>query len=40
MMISNDVKNILTNKMTILKDEHKNDICLVGPVTITGTIRG
>ena len=34
MMISNDVKNILTNKMTILKDEHKNDICLVGPVTL------
>ena len=33
-MISNDVKNILTNKMTILKDEHKNDICLVGPVTL------
>ena len=34
LMISNDVKNILTNKMTILKDEHKNDICLVGPVTL------
>ena len=34
MMISNDVKNILTNKMTILKDEHKNDICLVGPVKL------
>jgi GTP cyclohydrolase II len=33
-MISKDVKNILKNKMTIIKQENKNDLCLVGPVTL------
>ncbi|MFD2445945.1 GTP cyclohydrolase II [Bacillus sp. CGMCC 1.16607] len=33
-MITEDVKNILKNKMTIIKQENKNDLCLVGPVRL------
>ncbi|HLO10687.1 MAG TPA: GTP cyclohydrolase II [Pseudoneobacillus sp.] len=33
-MIMDNVKNILKNKMTILKQETKNDICLVGPIKL------
>ena len=33
-MISDKVKNILMNKMTILKQKDKKDICLVGPVKL------
>lgn len=33
-MITNDVKNILKDKMTIIKQENKNDLCLVGPVNL------
>jgi len=33
-MITNDVKNILKNKMIIIKQENKNDLCLVGPVRL------
>jgi GTP cyclohydrolase II len=33
-MISDKVKNILMNKMTILKQADKKDICVVGPVKL------
>jgi GTP cyclohydrolase II len=33
-MITNDVKNILNNSMTIIKQDNKTDLCLVGPVTL------
>ncbi|HYK72818.1 MAG TPA: GTP cyclohydrolase II [Pseudoneobacillus sp.] len=33
-MVSTDVKNILKNKMTFIEQENKNDLCLVGPVTL------
>ncbi|WP_442594711.1 GTP cyclohydrolase II [Neobacillus sp. D3-1R] len=33
-MVSTDVKNILKNKMTFIKQENRNDLCLVGPVTL------
>lgn len=33
-MISTDVKNILKNKMTFIEQENKNDLCLVGPITL------
>jgi GTP cyclohydrolase II len=33
-MITNDVKNILRDKMTIIKQTDKSDICLVGPVKL------
>jgi len=33
-MISDKVKKILLNKMTILKQTNKKDICLVGPVKL------
>jgi GTP cyclohydrolase II len=33
-MINNDVKNILKDKMTIIKQENKKDVCLVGPVNL------
>jgi GTP cyclohydrolase II len=33
-MITNEVKNILKDKMTIIKQEAKNDLCLVGPVKL------
>lgn len=34
MMVSDLVKEILKNKMTILKSDDKKDICLVGPITL------
>jgi GTP cyclohydrolase II len=33
-MITTEVKAILKNKMSILKQENKNDLCLVGPVNL------
>jgi GTP cyclohydrolase II len=33
-MISDKVKNILMNKMTVLKQTDKKDICVVGPVKL------
>jgi GTP cyclohydrolase II len=33
-MITNDVKNILKDKMAIIKQDNKNDLCLVGPITL------
>ena len=33
-MISDKVKKILIDKMTILKQTNKKDICLVGPVKL------
>ncbi|MHC0036029.1 GTP cyclohydrolase II [Pseudoneobacillus sp. C159] len=33
-MIANDVKNILKDKLTIIKQDNKNDLCLVGPVQL------
>ncbi|MCQ6276502.1 GTP cyclohydrolase II [Bacillus sp. V3B] len=39
-MISDKVKNILMNKMTILKQTNKKDICLVGPVKLPVQLEG
>jgi GTP cyclohydrolase II len=33
-MITSEVKNILKNKMTILKQKDKSDLCVVGPVNL------
>jgi GTP cyclohydrolase II len=33
-MITNNVKNILKDKMTIIKHNNKNELCLVGPVNL------
>ncbi len=33
-MISDKVKTILLNKMTIIKQSNNKDICLVGPVKL------
>ncbi|WP_071393713.1 GTP cyclohydrolase II [Bacillus tuaregi] len=40
MMISNKVRDILIDRMTILKQDHKQDICLVGPVKLPVQLDG
>lgn len=40
MMISDKVKDILINRMKILKQENKPDLCLVGPVKLPVQLDG
>ncbi|WP_338471953.1 GTP cyclohydrolase II [Niallia sp. XMNu-256] len=39
-MITEKTKKLLMNKMTILKDNDKNDLCLVGPVNLPVQLDG